>query len=824
MDNKIILVDIKDEMERSFLDYSMSVIIARALPDARDGLKPVHRRILYTLFENNITSDKPYRKCADTVGSVLSRYHPHGDTSVYDALVRLAQDFSMRYMLVDGHGNFGSIDGDPPAAYRYTEARMSKISAEILADIDKETVDFKPNYDDRLKEPVVLPARFPNLLVNGSTGIAVGMATNIPPHNLGEVIDAISFLIDNENASSIELMKYIKGPDFPTGAQILGLSGIRKAYTTGKGKIIVRAKSEIIDEKNKTKIIITEIPYQVNKAATIEHISSLVRDKKITGISKIEDHSDRHGLRIEITVKQGAMPSVVLNQLYSFSQLQINFSVNMLAIVNGEPKILDLKECLQIYIDFQVEIITRRTQFYLKKAQDRYHILEGLKIALDNIEKVIQILRNSKSIAEGKSRLCEEFFIDDIQAQAIVQMPLGRLTNLEKEKILDEIKDLLEKISYFKSILEDKNKILSILKDEITEIRKKYADKRRTEIVNVSGEVDVEDLIPNEKRVITFTKLGYLKVQGIDTYKSQRRGGQGISGMSRRENDVADEILISNSHDFLLFFTNFGKVYKIKCFEIPESSRASKGINIVNLIPLSENEKVTTLIKLEEFSDDKFFIMCTKFGVIKRVNLSNFSSIRKNGLIALNLDDNDELKWVKITDGNEYILLATSQGKAIRFHETDVRETGRNTRGVRSIRLRNNDTIVSAVTANDNSSILTVSENGYARISPVSDYRITSRGGIGVSNYPIDDYGNVAAVLNIDIDDDIICISSDGVIIRCPVSSIRQCSRKSKGVRVMKLKDGAKIVSVASIEKEDDDIEDTDMNENIEGANNTIDE
>ena len=803
MDNKIILVDINDEMRKSFLDYSMSVIVSRALPDARDGLKPVHRRILYTLFENNLTAEKPYRKCADTVGSVLGRYHPHGDSSVYDALVRLAQDFSTRYMLVDGHGNFGSIDGDPPAAYRYTEARMSKIAAEILTDIDKETVDFRPNYDDRLKEPSVLPARFPNLLVNGSTGIAVGMATNIPPHNLGEVIDAICYLIDNPDAEVVELMKFIKGPDFPTGAQIMGLSGIKNAYATGRGRITVRAKSEIIEDGNKFKIIITEIPYQVNKAATIEHIANLIKEKKINGISKIEDHSDRDGLRIEISVKSGFSPEVALNQVYNFSQLQTNFSVIMLAIVNGEPKILNLKSALKIYIDFQVEIITRRTKFDLKKAQDRCHILEGLKTAIDNIDEVISIIRSSKSVSDAKLKLSERFNLDDIQTQAIVQMPLGRLTGLERETIENEIKALMEKIAYFNELLANPQKLLAVLKEEITKIKEKYSDKRRTEILNVGGEVNVEDLIPNEQRIITFTKLGYIKTQDISTYKAQNRGGKGISGMSRREHDSADQILIANTHDFLMFFTNLGKVYKIKCFEIPESSRTSKGLNIVNLLPISEGEKVTSLLKTSNFEDSNFIVMNTKFGVIKRCKLSDFNSVRKSGLIALNLDDGDELRWVKITDGNQYLLIATKNGKAIRFKEDELRVLGRNSRGVRSIKLQDNDEVIGFITTQENDNILTVSETGNARISPVSDYRLQSRGGLGVINYHVKEHGKVAAILNINLNKDVMAISSDGTIIRFSADSVRQCSRPSKGVKIMRLSGDSIVVAATEIEKQE---------------------
>ncbi len=584
---KIIDVDIEREMQKSFLDYSMSVIVSRALPDVRDGLKPVHRRILYTLFENNLGPDKAYRKCADTVGSVLGRYHPHGDASVYDALVRLAQDFSMRYTLVDGHGNFGSVDGDPPAAYRYTESRMSKMAVEMLTDIDKETVDFISNYDDRLKEPTVLPSRFPNLLVNGSTGIAVGMATNIPPHNLGEVIDAICALIDNPDAELDELMAYIKGPDFPTGAKIMGRSGIRAAYATGRGKITVRACAEIVEEKNgRFKIIVTELPYQVNKARLIESIADMVKDKRIEGISNIDDHSDRNGMHIEIDVKRDASPQIVLNHLYTYTQMQTTFGVIMLAIVNGEPKILTLKQMLTHYIEFQVDVVRRRTEFDLKKAEERAHILEGLKIALDNIDEVIEILRSSKSIPDGKSRLSERFGLDDIQTQAIVQMPLGRLTGLERSKIEDELSNLFAKISEFKDILSSHEKLLGIVKTEITEIKRKFADERRTEILAVSGEVDIEDLIPKEECVLTLTNFGYVKRQKVDTYHTQRRGGRGVTGMTTREEDVAAEMFVTNTHDYIMLFTNMGRVYRIKCYEIPEGSRTSKGMNVANLIPI----------------------------------------------------------------------------------------------------------------------------------------------------------------------------------------------------------------------------------------------
>ncbi len=635
LEPKVIEVDIEKEMKKSFLAYSMSVIVARALPDVRDGLKPVHRRILYTMFEDNLGPDKAYRKCANTVGSVLGRYHPHGDASVYDALVRLAQDFSMRYMLVDGHGNFGSVDGDPPAAYRYTESRMSKIAVKMLTDIDKETVDFVPNYDDRLEEPTVLPSRFPNLLVNGSTGIAVGMATNIPPHNMNEVIDAMSYLLDHPDAQLAELMEYIKGPDFPTGGIIMGRSGVRAAYATGRGKITVRAKAEIVEDKNsRYKIIITELPYQVNKARLVESIADMVKDKKIEGISHIEDHSDRNGMHIEIDVKKDASAQIVLNKLYTYTQLQTTFGVIMLAIVNGEPKILTLKQVLDEYIKFQLEVVTRRTIFDLKKAKERAHILEGLKIALDFIDEVVAILRSSKSIAEGKQRLSERFGLDDIQTQAIVQMPLGRLTGLERTKIEDELKALAEKIDDFNDILASDHRRREIVKQEAAEIKNKFGDERRTAIENVSGEVDIEDLIPKEDCVLTMTRYGYVKRQSLDSYKTQRRGGRGISGLARRDEDVVNELFIINSHDYVLFFTNFGRVYRLKCYEIHEGSRTSKGMNIANLLPISADERVTSMIKVTAFEENKYLIMVTKRGVIKRVYLNAFNTARKGGLIA----------------------------------------------------------------------------------------------------------------------------------------------------------------------------------------------
>ena len=801
---KVIEVDIEKEMKKSFLAYSMSVIVARALPDVRDGLKPVHRRILYTMFEDNLGPDKAYRKCANTVGSVLGQYHPHGDASVYDALVRLAQDFSMRYMLVDGHGNFGSVDGDPPAAYRYTESRMSKIAVKMLTDIDKETVDFVPNYDDRSKEPTVLPSRFPNLLVNGSTGIAVGMATNIPPHNMNEVIDAMSYLIDHPEAELAEIMEYIKGPDFPTGGIIMGRSGIRAAYATGRGKITVRAKAEIVEDKNsRYKIIVTELPYQVNKARLVESIADMVKDKRIEGISHIEDHSDRNGMHIEIDVKKDASAQIVLNKLYTYTQLQTTFGVIMLAIVNGEPKILTLKQVLEEYIKFQLEVVTRRTIFDLKKAKERAHILEGLKTALDFIDEVVAILRSSKSISEGKQRLSERFGLDDIQTQAIVQMPLGRLTGLERTKIEDELKVLAEKIADLNDILVSDHRRREIVKKEAIEIKNKFGDERRTAIENVSGEVDIEDLIPKEDCVLTMTRYGYVKRQSLDSYKTQRRGGRGISGLARRDEDVVNELFIINSHDYVLFFTNFGRVYRLKCYEIHEGSRTSKGTNIANLLPISADERVTSMIKVTAFEENKYLIMVTKHGVIKRVDLNAFNTARKGGLIALDLDEGDELAWVRMTSGSEEIIIATKKGRSIRFNEMDVRAMGRGARGVRALKLKDDDEVVGMIIVNPESLVLTVSDTGYGRISDASDYRIQSRGGQGVINYHTEKYGDVAALHSVSLDQDVILISDSGVIIRIKADTIRKCARPSKGVKVMGLKNGSKVVAVACVPRDD---------------------
>ena len=803
----LIQVDLREIMETSFLDYSMSVIVQRALPDVRDGLKPVHRRILYTMYENALWPEKAYRKCADTVGSVLGRYHPHGDASVYDALVRLAQDFSMRYMLIDGHGNFGSVDGDPPAAYRYTEARMSKLSVEMLKDIEKDTVDFSPNYDDRLKEPNVLPSHFPNILVNGSTGIAVGMATNIPPHNMGEVLDGVCAMVDNPDIDLDGLMQYIKGPDFPTGGIIMGRSGIRAAYGTGRGRIYVRARAEIVEKPNgRYQIVVTELPYQVNKARLIENIAELVKDKRIDGISNIDDHSDRNGMHIAIDIKREASPQLVLNHLYSLTQMQITFGVIMLAIVDNQPKLLTLRDILQEYIKFQSEVVLRRTQFDLKKAQERAHILEGLMIALDFIDEVIAILRNSKSIPEGKVALMERFGLDDVQAQAIVQMRLGQLTGLERTKLEEELAALRLKIADFLDIIASEARRYGIIKDEAMEMKKRFSDERRTEIAAISGEMDVEDLIPEEDCVLTLTNFGYVKRQTLDTYRTQRRGGRGISGMSRREEDVASELFIANSHDYVLFFSDRGRVYRLKCYEIPEGSRTSRGMNITNLLPLEPEERITSMLRVTKSEEeDHFLTMVTKNAVIKRVALSAFRNVRKNGLIALDLAEDDELSWVRLTSGSDDLLVATRFGKVIRFHETDVREMGRQARGVRAIRLAEGDVVVGMSVLRENGLVLTVSETGYGRLSNPEDYRLQHRGGMGILNYHVEKYGNVAAIKVVDLDDDIILIADDGVIIRIEAGSIRICARPSKGVRVMKVNEGSKVITMARAPHDDEE-------------------
>lgn len=802
---KVIHVDIEKEMKKSFLDYSMSVIVRRALPDVRDGLKPVHRRILYTMYENGLSPDKAYRKCADTVGTVLGRYHPHGDASVYDALVRMAQGFSLRYPLVDGHGNFGSVDGDPPAAYRYTEARMSKISLDMMTDIEKQTVDYVSNYDDRLKEPSVLPSRFPNLLVNGSTGIAVGMATNIPPHNLGEVIDGMCCVIDNPDATLDEIMEHIHGPDFPTGGIIMGRAGIRAAYSTGRGKITLRARADIEEMKNgRFRIVVSEIPYMVNKARLIEHIAELVKDKRIEGISDLRDESDRDGMRIVVELKRDANAQVILNQLYTYSQMQETVGVIMLALVDDVPKVLGLKEMLTDYIAFQRSVIIRRTEFDLKKAKDRAHILEGLKIALDFIDEVIEILRSSKSIPEGKASLMERFGLDDVQAQAIVAMRLGQLTGLEREKIEEELAALMERIAELMGILADESKIMGIIKDEAMAIRKRFADERRTEIQTVSGEVDIEDLIPVEECVLTLTHYGYIKRLPVDVYKTQRRGGRGVSGMTTREEDFAEELFICSSHDYVMFFTNKGKTYRMKCYEVPQGSRTSKGTNIVNLLPLEAEEKVTSMIRISDFEDGMYLVMVTRNGIIKRTDLTAYRNVRKGGLIAISLDEDDELAWVRLTNGACDLIVATKNGMAIRFHETDARPLGRSARGVKAITLDQGDSVVGMARIREDATLLTVSDRGLGRRTALDEYRLQSRGGKGIINYKTDDEkGLVAGIKVVDETDDIIMITNEGVIIRIPVEQINVQSRYAQGVRAMRVSGEERIVTIARAPQEE---------------------
>ena len=805
-------VEINSEMRGSFLDYSMSVITSRALPDVRDGLKPVHRRILYTMFENGLYPDKAYRKCADTVGSVLGRYHPHGDASVYDAMVRLAQTFSMRYILVDGHGNFGSIDGDPPAAYRYTESRMSKIALEMLTNIDKDTVDFTTNYDDRLKEPTVLPSRYPNLLVNGSTGIAVGMATNIPPHNMGEVIDGICTLIDNPDASLEELMEHIKGPDFPTQGIIMGRAGIRAAYATGRGKITLRGRAEIVENEKsgRFQIIITELHYQVNKARLIESIADLHKDKKIEGMADVNDYSSQRGggIRIVIDLKRDANPQVILNQLYQMTQLQISYGIIQLALVNGEPKILTLKEILEQYINFQCEIITRRTRYDLNKAQAREHILEGLARAIDIVDDIIATIRACKGgKAEAKQAIMDKFDFDDPQATAIVNFQLGQLAGLEINKIIAERDELKRKIEEYLEILGSEHKIKEIVKTELTAIGDKFGDERKTEIVNVSGEVDIEDLIPEEDCVYTLTKMGYIKRQPVATYQSQRRGGKGIRGMTRREEDYAETMFTCSSHDYIMFFTSLGKVYRLKGYEIPEGSRNSKGMNIVNILPVTSEEKVTAMIRVPDFNEEESYYLCmlTRGGIIKRTPLNAYKNIRKNGILAINLDEGDELDWVALTDGTKKIMVATKKGFAITFNESDARVIGRTARGVKAITLRKGDEVTGMCILEEGKKVLTISETGFGRRSEIDNYRIQNRGGKGITNYKTELYGDVTAVSMIDDDQDIIIIASDGIIIRIKATDISTFSRTSKGVRVMRVSQGEKVVAFSLAEHESDE-------------------
>ncbi|MCD7730421.1 MAG: DNA gyrase subunit A [Oscillospiraceae bacterium] len=792
-------------MKSSFLAYAMSVIVSRALPDVRDGLKPVHRRIIYTMNDAGNTAEKAYRKCAYTVGEVLGKYHPHGDASVYDALVRLAQNFSLRYPLIDGHGNFGSMDGDPPAAYRYTEARMAKIAGEMLADINKDTIPYQSNYDDTHKEPEVLPSRFPNILVNGATGIAVGMATNIPPHNLRETIDAIRYLVKNPDAPLEEIMEYIKGPDFPTGGIIMGRSGIRAAYATGRGKITLRSVTNIEEIKGRNCIIVTEIPYMVNKARLIENIAALAKDKRIDGIHNIRDESDKeHAVRIVIELKKDAVPQLVLNKLFALTQLQDTVGVIMLALVKGEPKVLTLKQILTEYIDFQVDVIRRRTEYDLKKARERAHILEGLVVASDNIEEVVDICKTSKDPSEAKSRLMERFGISEIQADSIAQMRIIQLTGLERQKIEDELAGLEAKIKEYNEILADHQKVLEIMSDELEVIKNKYGDDRRTSIANVTGEVDIEDLIPVEDCVVTYTDIGYIKRQPISDYKAQRRGGKGVSGMKQREEDFVQEMFISSSHDNVLFISNKGIMYKLKCFEIPEGSKQSRGTNAINLLPLSEGEKVAAMIKTSDFDSGKNIIMVTKRGKIKRTSLDAYKNVRKNGLIAIGLDEGDEIAGVRMTSGNSQLLVATRNGYAIRIEETKIRKMSRSAHGVKAIKLRDGDEVVSMARVRDGATVLTVTDKGNGRRCELDSYRIQNRGGYGLLNYKVsEEKGYVCGIKVVDETDDIILISNDGVIIRIRANDIRVMGRYATGVKLMKVSGDVRVVAFTRAEHDD---------------------
>lgn len=815
---KIVDVEINKEVRKAFLDYSMSVIVQRALPDVRDGLKPVHRRILYTMFENNLYPDRAYRKCADTVGAVLGRYHPHGDASVYDAMVRLAQSFSMRYMLVDGHGNFGTVDGDPAAAYRYTESRMSKISMKMLQDIDKDTVDFAPNYDDRLKEPSVLPTRFPNLLVNGSSGIAVGMATNIPPHNMKEVVEGVNYLIDHPDCDSLDLMQFIKGPDFPTAGIIMGTKGIKEAYATGRGKIYLRARAEIVEDKNDHyKIIVTELPYQVRKAALIASIADLVKDKRLEGISGIKDFTNRKGMHVEISIKRDANAQVVLNNLYKMTQMQITFGVIMLALVDGVPKILSLKEMLQNYIKFREDIITRRTRYDLAKAQARAHILEGLAKAIDIVDEIIATIRACKGgKSEAKLAIMEKFGFDDPQATAIVNFQLGQLAGLEIEKITNELNELHEKIADYNDILAHEERIFEIIKNESKEIVDKFGDDRKTEISAVIGSVDDEDLIPVEESILTLTNMGYMKRMTVDTYKAQNRGGRGIMGMSRREEDVAKTMFTCSSHDVIFLFTNTGKVFRKKAYEIPASSRTGKGMNVVNLLPLEKGETVSAMVKIPQDENRRYLCMVTKKGVIKRTDIDEYRHIRQSGIIAVNLDEGDELAYVEITDGERKLVVATHNGMSICFKESDARLIGRTARGVRAISLEEDDYVVGFAASLDGYTLLTVSETGFGRKSSFDDYRVQSRGGKGLINYRTALYGKVAMIAPVKEDEDVIMITSDGIVIRTHVDQISTLLRPGKGVKVMKVNEGEKVATISVVDRFEEDETEPDDNETSE--------
>ncbi|MEE0691591.1 MAG: DNA gyrase subunit A [Lachnospiraceae bacterium] len=808
-DTKLEQHEISKEMKKSYIDYSMSVIVGRALPDVRDGLKPVHRRILYGMSQLGVTPDKPHKKSARIVGEVMGKYHPHGDRSIYDAMVRLAQDFSTRYMLVDGHGNFGSVDGDGAAAMRYTEARMTPFSLQMIRDIDKETVDFIDNFDGEEKEPVVLPSRYPNLLVNGSNGIAVGMATSIPPHNLREIIDATVKLIDDEEATVEDLMKIVKGPDFPTGATILGKSGVRDAYKTGIGKVKVRSCCEIEEtDRGRSQIIVTEIPFQVNKARLIEKMAELVKDKRVEGISAIRDESSRNGMRIVIELKRDANPQITLNRLYKHTQLQDTFSMIMIALVNNKPKVLNLYEILDEYLKFQKEVVTRRTQYDLKKAEARAHILEGLRIALDNIDEIIKIIRSAYN--DAKEKLMERFGLSEIQAQAILDMRLARLQGLEREKIDKEYAELMEKIAYYNSILADEKLLMGVIKDELLEIREKYGDKRRTKMIADVDEFDDEDLVEEEKVAITLTHLGYIKRVPADTYKAQKRGGKGITGITTRENDFVKDLIMTSTHDYLMFFTNTGKAHKIKAFEIPEATRTAKGTPAVNFLNLMQRERITAIIPVQEFSDDKYLIAVTKHGTIKKTPLSQFDTQRKTGLIAINLKDDDQLIGIKETNGNNNVIIVTKQGKCICFSEEDVRSMGRIAGGVRAIKLEKDDEVVAMELVEPGQELLVVTENGYGKRTPVKDYKIQVRGGKGLLTYDKGKFKKTGALIGamvVDEDDEVLMINSEGIIIRIRAGEVSKLGRATQGVKIMKVDDDTKIVAMAKVIKEDDDDE-----------------
>lgn len=803
---KIVDVDIEQRMRDAFIDYAMSVIVSRALPDVRDGLKPVHRRILYAMYEEHLTNDKPFFKSATTVGNVIGRYHPHGDASAYDALVRMAQDFSLRYPLIDGHGNFGSVDGDPPAAYRYTEARMSKIANALLENIEKNTVDFIPNFDEKRKEPSVLPTRIPTLLVNGSSGIAVGMATNIPPHNLTEVLNGVIAQIEDPLITVEDLMEYIKGPDFPTKALIMGRSGIRSAYTTGKGKVIVRAKTEIVENRDGTSsIIVTELPYQVNKKMLVESIAALVKDKKIEGLHDIDDHSsDRVGIRLEISLKRDVNAQVVLNKLFKFTRLQDSFSINMLAICDGKPKILGLKDILSNFISFQEDIVRRRTKYDLDKALARMHILEGLKIAIANIDEVIEIIRNSYD--DAKERLMARFGFSEIQAQSVLDMKLSQLQRLNSEKIENEYNDLSEKAEEYKGLLADEHKLLEQIKKELIEIRDKYGDERLTSIENGIVDIEDEDLIPVEECVVTMTHFGYVKRLPSSTYRSQHRGGRGISGLSTRDEDFVENIFVTSSHNFILFFTNKGRMYKMKTYQIPEAGRQAKGSAIVNLLPIEKDEKITAVIPIKEFEENKYLTMITKKGVIKKTDLTDYDTIRKGGLIAIGLREDDELIHVELTDGENNIIIGTKKGICIRFKESDVRPMGRGASGVRAILLNDDDVVVGAGCCTDGADILTITENGYGKKTDLDEFKIQNRGGKGLFGYKITEKtGDVAGISIVNDDNDVMIITSDGIIIRTAVDEISKFGRTTQGVKVMRLDEGVKVVSITSTDKEEEE-------------------